>query len=163
MTDNDFIELLESVRNNVIAYNDNDVFTVGDVLNLINRLQVRVKKYDKVEYFADKIIESFRRENEKQKAEIERLKDEKWVLEEQLERAEQLNDSLGDDIDNKLKVIYKLHEQLKTAKSEAIKEFAERLKERYDINNWDLPYGCSFDVIDNLVKEMEKENQNEIM
>lgn len=71
MTDNDFIELLESVRNDVIAYNDNDVFTVGDILGLINRLQARVKKCEKVEHFADKTIEAVKKENEKQKAEIE--------------------------------------------------------------------------------------------
>lgn len=62
------------------------------------------------------------------KSEVERLKDKQWLLEEQLEKVEQLNDSMVDDIDMKLKTIYKLREQIKSIKSEARKEFAERLK-----------------------------------
>ena len=38
-----------------------------------------------------------------------------------------------------------------------MKAFAERLKEKCDICNFDNPYGCSFDVINNLLKEMEGE------
>lgn len=36
MNDKEFMELLENVRSEIIAYNDNDVFTVGDILDLIN-------------------------------------------------------------------------------------------------------------------------------
>jgi 7-keto-8-aminopelargonate synthetase-like enzyme len=43
--------------------------------------------------------------------------------------------------------------KLKTAKSEAIKEFAERLKEKAYINNYCV-YVVTNDEIDNLVKEM---------
>ena len=72
---------------------------------------------------------------------------------------------MGDEIDVKLKVIYKLHKQIKTTKSEAIKEFAEKLKVRMQLED-----DCNFDcnscmyeckeyvpLIDNLVKEMTEE------
>ena len=33
-------------------------------------------------------------------------------------------------------------------------EFAEKMKEKADINNWNKPYGVSFEVIDELLNEM---------
>lgn len=45
-------------------------------------------------------------------------------------------------------------DDIKTAKSEAIKEFAERLKERADSGFWQEHSYIDVDDIDNLVKEM---------
>ncbi|MBO5715545.1 MAG: hypothetical protein J6S23_04025 [Clostridia bacterium] len=71
----------------------------------------------------------------------------------EIERLESLTEQLGNDVDVKLKYIYELEEQLKTAKVEAIKEFAERLKSRLII----YTYINFNDVIDSLVKEMTEE------
>ena len=80
----------------------------------------------------------------RQKAEIERLTD--------------LSNQLGNDIDIKLNYIYDLEEKIETAKSEAIKEFADRLKEKkYKSCEWshgEHPYIVEECDIDNLVKEM---------
>lgn len=74
----------------------------------------------------------------RQKAEIERLTD--------------LSDQLGNDIDIKLNYIYDLEEKIETAKSEAIKEFAEQLIRTAD---GDDEYGTVFVFnINDLVKEM---------
>lgn len=36
---------------------------------------------------------------------------------------------------------------------DAVKEFVKKLKEKYDITNFDYPYGCSFKIIDNCVED----------
>ncbi len=101
---------------------------------------------------------------DRQKAEIERLTD--------------LSDQLGNDVDIKLNYIYDLEEKIKTAKSEAIKEFAKRLKSRVndlefrtkthrktvptkfcdDNANW-VMHECVPEEIDNLVKEVTEESE----
>ena len=88
----------------------------------------------------------------RQKAEIERLKDE---VKEKTETITFLKDqSIGWSID-----FCNLKAKLNTAKTEAIKEFAERLKE--DLKNSTLWGLVSFDRIDKLVKEMtEGEHAN---
>ena len=93
----------------------------------------------------------------RQKAEVERLEDKIFVLENDLEKAENLSDALENDVDIKLNYIYDLEEKLKKAKSEAIKEFAERLKEKLQ---WDVEFDNKLvfeSDIDNLVKEMTME------
>ena len=48
---------------------------------------------------------------------------------------------------------------LKTARAEAIKEFAERLKEHvcfYDLDNYHSFSAVDIDVLDDIVKEMER-------
>lgn len=74
----------------------------------------------------------------------------------QIERLETLNERLGNDIDLKLKYIYELEEKLKTAKAEAVKEFAERLKKEIDIRPTHSREQNKyvFFLIDNLLKEM---------
>lgn len=53
---------------------------------------------------------------------------------------------------------YDVSKQLKTAKSESVKEFAERLKNLWYDNRYDSP-DIEFDYfVDNLVKEMTKES-----
>ena len=54
---------------------------------------------------------------------------------------------------------YKWHYE--TAKSEAIKEFAERLKEKASRGFWDELAYADVDDIDNLVKEMTEVNEDE--
>lgn len=64
-------------------------------------------------------------------AEIERLENKVFVLENDLEKAESLSEALRNDVDIKLNHIYYLEEKLAKAKSEAIKEFDERLKDAF--------------------------------
>ena len=47
-------------------------------------------------------------------------------------------------------------EKLKTAKAEAVKEFAERLKEQADRSFWQTHSYVDVEDIDNLLKEMEQ-------
>ena len=143
MTDNeiinDFEKEIKYVRENE-KYDDFnpivDIDLCEDVLDLINRQQAEIKQLETIERFATKTIE-------KQSAEIERLKNE-------LELA------------NADKVIAETHEKaakemfvdvtqrLKTEKSEAIKEFAERLK--CGVPQEIGVIRCA--DVDNLVKEM---------
>ena len=75
------------------------------------------------------------------------------------ERLESLSNRLCDDVDLKLKYIYELEEKLKTAKSEAGKEFAERLiNEKSWQGMWRISACVDVDDIDNLLEEMEKNN-----
>lgn len=80
--------------------------------------------------------------------EIERLKKEN----ETWHHIYKVNGDLIMRYDDKVK---ELRKKLQTAKSEARKELAERLKEKYkrDFND---SYRLIYDTIDNLVKEMEK-------
>lgn len=76
------------------------------------------------------------------------------------EMMEALSEQLGNDVDEKLKYIYELEEKLKTAKAEAVREFAERLQ-TYVIPQ--LADGYTREIvlkssIDNLVKEMVGEH-----
>ena len=100
----------------------------------------------------------------RQKAEIERLTD--------------LSDQLGNDVDIKLNYIYDLEEKIETAKSESIKEFAERLKERLNTLEYtretdrktvptdyfvhmmnDILHETVPCVIDSVLKEMTEESE----
>ena len=103
----------------------------------------------------------------RQKAEIEGLsiqlevtRDNLGDTREELQNLEVLNESLGKDVDVKLKYIYELENRINIAKAEAIKEFAERLKERKRLHyDYYANVGFRFvtiDDIDNLVKEMTK-------
>ena len=97
----------------------------------------------------------------RQKAEVERLEDKIFVLENDLEKAENLSDALGNDIDIKLNYIYDLEEKIETVESEAIKEFAKRLKHFIIPQKAD---GYTREIvlkrdIDNLLKEMTEENE----
>ena len=107
----------------------------------------------------------------RQKAEVERLEDKIFVLENDLEKAENLSDALGNDIDIKLNYIYDLEEKIETVESEAIKEFANRFAKElseFDMSSVGLPdYDRGYkdcmtnieDTIDNLVKEMTEEKE----
>ncbi len=53
-----------------------------------------------------------------------------------------------------------LYETAKEAKSEAVKEFAERLKEKADSGFWQEHCYVDVEDIDNLVKEMTEQSVN---
>ena len=99
----------------------------------------------------------------RQKAEKERLEDENYTLKNKIEIRDNLIEQLGSDIDIKYNTIYTMREKLKNSKSEAIKEFAERLKEKAD--DYVLAEG-EFETmifendIDDLVKEMTEEKSD---
>ena len=61
-------------------------------------------------------------------------------------------DSLGNDADVKLKYIYDLETKLEAIKSEAIKEFAERLESKYT-----KVVSCNAGYVYRTIKEVEKE------
>lgn len=106
-----------------------------NALDLINRQKAHIEKFEKVEHFATKTIE-------KQTAEIERKTTE-------CERLEIYMDEL-------------VKQKLKQVKSEAYREFAERLKEselymRIDFPNTECgteTYIVLSEDIDNLAKEL---------
>ena len=111
---------------------ENDEQLVKYTLDLINRLQVKNKEFDEKLVIQRGLID-------RQKAEIERLH---FLLKDNWARIEELD---------------KLNE---TAKSEAIKEFAERLKAKFNHSGKSTKYGeftwddvTSYEI-DNLVKEM---------
>lgn len=91
----------------------------------------------------------------RKKAENERLEDENYTLKNKIEIRDNLIEQLGSDIDIKYNTIYTMREKLKNSKSEAIKEFAERLKNKIwysDLCN--LERTITPEIITNLVKEM---------
>ena len=123
-----------------------------DALDLIN-----CQKAENEELRSDKIIAE---RHEKDARDL--LVDCTRQLEEakvEIEGLTDLSDQLGNDIDIKLNYIYDLEEKIETAKSEAIKEFAERLKrtsiglEIGDDKKFKMTV-VSTVAIDNLVKEM---------
>lgn len=88
----------------------------------------------------------------RQKAEIERLKDENKSIRYCYEQAKSYNDTLAESCEKNCK-----HFNM-TTRAEAIKKFAERLKEKkYKSCEWshgEHPYVVEECDIDNLVKEM---------
>ena len=92
----------------------------------------------------------------RQKAEKERLEDENYTLKNKIEIRDNLIEQLGSDIDIKYNTIYTMREKLKNLKSEAIKDFAKRLKKHNFVDNLSLDgkETVYVDDIDNLVKEM---------
>lgn len=83
----------------------------------------------------------------RQQAEIERLKSVQLV---QANRIAELRGTKFEQVN----VIQNLKQQLITSKSEAVKEFAERLKKVWFDNGYESPDVDFEDFVDNLVKEM---------
>ena len=111
------------------------------------------------EYFLRKKIQD---ELKDYKAENERLEDENYTLKNKIEIRDNLIEQLGSDIDVKYNTIYTMREKLKNSKSEAIKEFAERLKRYSFVDNLSLDgkETVYVDDIDRLVKEMTEEKSD---
>jgi chromosome segregation ATPase len=152
LTDEHIIKALEDYKNSKILQTENGVISIGDILDLINRKDAKVElltmdvnsltsERDALqEMVVEQKAEIERLNNELvsadevigfREAEIERLKDKIFVLENDLEKAENLNDAFGNDVDIKLNHIYALEEKLAKAKSEAYKEFAEMVVSDY--------------------------------
>ena len=118
-----------------------------EVFDLINRLQARVEKSEKVEHFADKTIATLQAENERLEKNIETETNHITRLENQIER---------------------LLQRIKTAKAEAYKEFAEKygkliweLKNEY-LKKGNLAYASalvfSHTKLQNLLKKLVGED-----
>lgn len=74
----------------------------------------------------------------------------------EIERLSKKNEELAEILSDTIRIRYA------EAKTEAIKEFAERLTDRADlvkVNDFDSKYAISQDDIDNLVKEMVGESK----
>ena len=116
---------------------------------IIKYLEQTIDKYNKNEIFVDNIrldklsLDLIKR----QQAEIERLRSVQLV---QANRIAELRSTKFEQIN----VIQNLKQQLITSKSEAVKEFAERLKKVWFDNGYESPDVDFEDFIDNLVKEM---------
>ncbi len=136
MTDTEIIKALECCKNDdcdncpnafVNCYSN----LAGYSLDLINRLQARVEKCEKVERFADKTIAT-------QKAEIERL-----------------NKCRKEEVE---KLMFETDKVITEAKVEAVKEFAEIVKaNKRKLFNYIYSSKGFDEQIDNLVKEMTEQ------
>ena len=68
LTDNEIIKALKELLEVMLSEGDlQRTSTISHTIDLINRLQVRVKKLEKVEHFADKTIATLQAENERLK------------------------------------------------------------------------------------------------
>ena len=116
---------------------------------IIKYLEQTIDKYNKNEIFVDNIrldklsLDLIKR----RQAEIERLRSVQLV---QANRIAELRSTKFEQIN----VIQNLKQQLITSKSEAVKEFAERLKKVWFDNGYESPDVDFEDFVDNLVKEM---------
>ena len=122
---------------------------------IIKYLEQTIDKYNKNEIFVDNIkldklsLDLIKR----QQAEIEGLRSVQLV---QANRIAELRSTKFEQIN----VIQNLKQQLITSKSEAVKEFAERLKKVWFDNGYESPDVDFEDFVDNLVKEMAGENND---
>lgn len=112
----------------------------------------------------DAEIDILMRKNNTLKDEISELMAEVERLKEDISFHLRLESLLAEQRDGRDKLIEQLDEhcdtlkaKLKTAKSKARKKFAERLKEKAYIERGFMTF--SYDVIDNLLKEMEGESE----
>lgn len=118
----------------------NDELMGQYILDLINRQRAEIKQKDTE-------IDILIRKNET-------LKDEVLELREEIERLQDIDKRLGEDVDLKLDYIYTLESQLKTVKSETIKEVTAKLRKyvKFDINNDVYIKGAD---VDKVLNEME--------
>ena len=148
MTDNEIIKALECCANEdtdcedcpVYKYCDDNAFgMVQNTFDLINRQKAEIEKLERIEAIGTKTIET-------QNAEIERLQEEYKA--QHKEFVKKLGDvhSIAKDLD----------EHTAKAKSEAIKEFAERLRKKF-AEPYEYGIGYVIGSIDNLVKEMTEQ------
>ena len=139
MTDNEIIKALEDKTHKAeyswvdSSYCDVEVSLLKNALALINRQQAENDNWEKQFRILDVECSRLEKKTEKQQAEIERLKN--------------ANDSFTD--------IGKLYSEIK---SEAIKEFAERLKKEFTTGSAIMRISV-LNIVDDLVKEMIGENK----
>ena len=132
-TDNEIIKVAEQ---RLDEYQDMGYSHARELVIVAKRLLSANEKNERIIELSDKTIKA-------QSAEIERL-----------EKARQKQAQfLGEERGQK----YELINKITKAKSEAIKEFAERLTDKADlikVNAFDSKWAISQDDIDNLLKEM---------
>ena len=135
--------------------------------DLINRQKAIIEKSEKVEHFADKAIETANAEIENLKVENQSLRSAANSLKMHYEEARTKIESLKifRGYAEKRESDYKtMRDKYLNAKSEAYKEFAERLKEQAEVYTdsaedvFILAVGIS--KIDNLLKELMGENND---
>ena len=158
MTDNEIKKALECCINDDC---DNCPDTFGNcehnamrnALDLINRLQVKNKELDEKLIIQKGLIDTQQAEIERLDAIGTRLSD---ICTEQDLEIERLKGRVEATEISKQKLL----SCFKTAKSEAIKEFAERLMDEVGItpvDDFNYAYVIRSEEIDNLVKEMTEE------
>ncbi len=158
-TDNELITLLNQCHDteSMVAFvidsgnYRSEVVTLQRLIDLIKRQKCEIESLQAVHADMTESLRLAAEANKDMQAEIERLK------------------KIGNDKTSEVlrhdAAIRELHKQLENAKSEAIKEFAERLKANMS-NIARMEYGgntyfcVGYDLIDSLVKEMT-EVQNE--
>ena len=147
MTDNEIIKSMECVIGNemlcsectyqkVLPFPSCRMMCAKNALDLINRQKDKIKEFDERNIIYRGTVEWQAKEINRQNAEIERLNIESETLATQLKGA------------------YEQIHKLNMEKSEAIKEFAERLKEKLQ---WDVEFDNKLvfeSDVDSLVKEM---------
>lgn len=122
---------------------------------IIKYLEQAIDKYNKNEIFVDNIrldklsLDLIKR----QQAEIERVRSVQLV---QANRIAELRGTKFEQIN----VIQNLKQQLVASKSEAVKEFVERLKKVWFNNGYESPDVDFEDFVNNLVKEMVGEEND---
>ena len=137
MTDNEIIKALELCRNeNGIC---SDCPYSDDYTNCNTRI-------------AKDVLDLINR----QKAEVEKLQEYYKMYYDRMREIKELQD----EVEHSSYKISLFDETIKTAKSEAIKEFAERLKGHAE-PQYPWLYTVDVDFIDNLVKEMVGDNNAE--
>lgn len=132
-----------------VIKNDNSVEECLEVYLIRDGYRI-VNKAEEIINIQKAKIEELKAENEKSKCKI-------CTLEGSIETLKEMNEQLGVDVDRKYNLICKLEEDLRDSKSNAIKEFAERLKLKLQ---WDCEFSDKLvfeNDIDNLVKEMTEE------
>lgn len=125
---------------------------------IIKALECRMP-FDKVCVLAYDLINRQKAENERLQLEIESCNSENAELKTEIERLEKENNSMREDITQSVKELKNLGvlyaKDISKTKSEAIKEFAERLKTvLYMPDNRVIGRTIYTDEIDNLVKRM---------
>ena len=163
LTDNEIKDLLEykakahcemcDLKNSGCC--DSCIYTViKQGVDLINRLQERVEKCEKVEHYADKTIATLQAENER--------------LETVVEYKQGIIDVLFTDNSKLLakqseiqatattNMLRNMEAAIETAKAEAYKEFAERLTDKFGFNSSIVDV---YEEIDNLLKELVGEDK----
>lgn len=169
MTDNEIIKALDSICNTVT----DRLFELSRVtLDLINRQKAEIEQLkivaggleqalknvtaevDRLFKECESKEEAYNKEfclRKELKAEIERLENENKSIRYCYEQAKSYNDTLAESCEKNCKKFNM------TTRAESVKEFAERLKEKYGTNSCIVIINNN--DIDNLVKEMT-ENYN---
>lgn len=115
LTDAEIIKALEDYKNSKILQTENGVISIGDILDLINRKDAEIERLKRELISADEVI-GYR------EAEIKRLQE---------VTTNTVNSSIRFGLDKE--------QEIRKAKSEAYKEFAERLHQKCKKYPYTLP------------------------